>query len=476
MDNTFTAPMIQAVELLLEQKKYVTIRDVFSTMQAADIAALFDALDDSKLPLLFRLLPKELAAETFVEMDEEAQELLIQGFSDTELKEVVDELYVDDMVDIVEEMPANVVKRILRSADSETRKAINEILKYPDDSAGSIMTTEYVTLRPNMTVEDAIKRIRRTGLDKETIYTSDTTYGDITDELHPLLDENHQCNAVVERTDGHVTVFISIPGATENTTPQTSRHRVLPESPLGESVYMPYTKDESRLQLIASRLSGIDIKKENLQEIIRLAEHYVQLLKISICHEDILWMNKVAKKMNKVCSLHQALGMSEAEKEKISNIYNKVYEAVGDMHSTVDHWPERVFVDHLERLRNDENVNRHLYKKYVNYLKLSRRELYDLYSVLLLIEKLQPLLKGVVANQDEIVAKLRPIFFGDDHEANGFLMDIQTMKPTQITDRVNKMVKEKKISEMSRKRDLWMILHENHLYDKSESNWNSQVL
>ena len=93
-----------------------------------------------------------------------------------------------------------------------------------------------------------------------------------------------------------------------------------------------------------------------------------------------------------------------------------------------------------------------------------------------MIEKLQPLLKGVVANQDEIVAKLRPIFFGDDHEANGFLMDIQTMKPTQITDRVNKMVKEKKISEMSRKRDLWMILHENHLYDKSESNWNSQVL
>ena len=172
MDNTFTAPMVQTVDLLLEQKKYVTIRDVFLTMQAADIAALFDALDDSKLPPLFRLLPKELAAETFVEMDEETQELLIHGFSDTELKEVVDELYVDDMVDIVEEMPANVVKRILRSADSETRKAINEILKYPDDSAGSIMTTEYVTLRPNMTVEDAIKRIRRTGLDKETIYTS----------------------------------------------------------------------------------------------------------------------------------------------------------------------------------------------------------------------------------------------------------------------------------------------------------------
>ena len=82
----------------------------------------------------------------------------------------------------------------------------------------------------------------------------------------------------------------------------------------------------------------------------------------------------------------------------------------------------------------------------------------------------------MIANQDVIVEKLRPIFFGDNHAANGFLMDIQDMKPTQITDKVNKMVKEKKISEMSRKRDLWMVLHENHLYDKSESNWNSQVV
>ncbi|MEE1055734.1 MAG: magnesium transporter [Acutalibacteraceae bacterium] len=172
MESNLVASMIQTIELLLEQKKYVTIRDIFTTMQAVDIATLFNELDDSKLPLLFRLLPKELAADTFVEMDDDAQTLLIHGFSDTELKEVVDELYVDDMVDLVEEMPANVVKRILLSADSETRKAINDILKYPDDSAGSIMTTEYVTLRPDMTVSDAIKRIRRTGVDKETIYIS----------------------------------------------------------------------------------------------------------------------------------------------------------------------------------------------------------------------------------------------------------------------------------------------------------------
>ena len=175
MEQNYLMTMGKTIESLLEQKKYVTIRDVLTTMQAIDIAALFNDIDQDRLPLLYRLLPKELAAETFVEMDEDAQTMLIHGFSDTELKEVVDELYVDDMVDLVEEMPANVVKRILRSADNETRKAINEILKYPDDSAGSIMTTEYVSLRPAMTVSDAIKRIRRTGVDKETIYTGYVT-------------------------------------------------------------------------------------------------------------------------------------------------------------------------------------------------------------------------------------------------------------------------------------------------------------
>ena len=154
---------------LAEQKKYSTLRDILVTMNPADAAALFDETEERLLPLLFRLLPKDMAAETFVEMEPDSQELLIHGFSDSELKEVVDELYVDDAVDLVEEMPANVVRRILRQADPETRKLINNILKYPDDSAGSMMTTEYVDLLPTMTVEDSIKRIRRTGTDKETI-------------------------------------------------------------------------------------------------------------------------------------------------------------------------------------------------------------------------------------------------------------------------------------------------------------------
>ena len=158
-------------EALLEEKKYSTIKDVLVTMNPADIAAIFEDVDEERLPLLFRLLPKELAAETFVEMEPEQQEILVEGFSDRELHEVMDELFVDDAVDLVEEMPANVVKRILAQADPQMRREINEILRYPEDSAGSIMTTEYVNLHPSMTVGDAIERIRRTGVDKETIYT-----------------------------------------------------------------------------------------------------------------------------------------------------------------------------------------------------------------------------------------------------------------------------------------------------------------
>ena len=167
----------KALESMLEEKKYATLRDILITMNPADIAALFSSTEETKIPLLFRLLPKELAAETFVEMEPEEQELLIKGFSDNELKEVLDELYVDDAAALVEEMPANVVKRILRQADPEMRSSINQILRYPENSAGSMMTTEYVSLRPAMTVEESILRIRRQGVDKETIYTCYVTEG-----------------------------------------------------------------------------------------------------------------------------------------------------------------------------------------------------------------------------------------------------------------------------------------------------------
>ena len=165
------ATVALTLEALLAGKKYTTLRDVLITMNPADIAGVFEEMEEERLPLLFRLLPKDIAAETFVEMEPDSQELLIRGFSDSELREVLDELYVDDAVDIVEEMPANVVQRILTQAAPEMRKEINEILRYPENSAGSIMTTEYISLRAKMTVGDAISHIRRTGVDKETIYT-----------------------------------------------------------------------------------------------------------------------------------------------------------------------------------------------------------------------------------------------------------------------------------------------------------------
>ncbi len=164
------------------EKKYSQIKSILTDINPADIAVLFDEFPPERQILLFRLLPKEEAAETFVELDNDTQEAFIRAFSDTELREVLDELYLDDTVDIIEEMPATIVKRIIKNTDAQTRASINTLLKYPEDSAGSIMTPEFVDLKKNNTVEDAIKRIRRTGVDKETIYTC---Y--VTDESRHLI-------------------------------------------------------------------------------------------------------------------------------------------------------------------------------------------------------------------------------------------------------------------------------------------------
>ena len=163
--------LVTIITELLEQKKYASLRDILTEMHPADVATMFDELEKRQISLLFRLLPKELAAETFVELDPDNQEALIKAFSDNELREVLDEMYLDDAVDLVEEMPANVVRRILQNTDEETRKMINEVLKYPKDSAGSMMTIEYVQLKESMTVADSFQTIRRTGIDKETIYS-----------------------------------------------------------------------------------------------------------------------------------------------------------------------------------------------------------------------------------------------------------------------------------------------------------------
>ena len=161
-----------------DAKKYQSLRDVMETLPAPDLAAVFEDLPAEKLPVLFRLCPKDLAADVFAELTPATQQQLIDGLTDTELKAVVDELFVDDATDLVEEMPANVVKRILAQADPATRRMINELLKYPEDSAGGVMTTELMALRPDMTVAQAMDAIRENGFDKETInncYVADSS-------------------------------------------------------------------------------------------------------------------------------------------------------------------------------------------------------------------------------------------------------------------------------------------------------------
>ncbi len=212
---------------LIKNKRFVQLKQILSEMQPADIAEIFDEAKNKDIPVLFRILPKALAAEVFVEFEADKQELLVNSFSDSELREVVDELFMDDAADIVEEMPATVAKRILKNTDANTRRQINQLLAYPDDSAGSIMTTEYIDLKRTMTVEEAFDRIRKIGFDTETIYTcyvigsrrklfgtvslkdlllsgKDQIVGDIMDEnvvSANTLDDKEEVAAMFERYD-----------------------------------------------------------------------------------------------------------------------------------------------------------------------------------------------------------------------------------------------------------------------------------
>lgn len=167
---------------LLAERNFKVLKPLLSQFNSTDLAEILNEVPKNDIGVLFRLLPKELAADTFVELDSDMKKAVVDGLTDRELKAVTDELYLDDTVDLIEEMPANVVSRIIAQSDTETRGYINELLKYPKDSAGSIMTIEYVSLHPGMTVEAAFARIRKTGVDKETIYT---LY--VTDEKRKLI-------------------------------------------------------------------------------------------------------------------------------------------------------------------------------------------------------------------------------------------------------------------------------------------------
>ena len=254
----------KAMQAFLDDKKYTTLRDMLVTMNPSDIAGIFDSLEEHRIPVMYRLLPKELAAEVFVEMEPDAQELLIKGFSDNELKEVLDELYVDDAADLVEEMPANVVKRILKHADPEMRTAINQILRYEEYSAGSIMTTEYVSLRPHMTVEEAILRIRRQGVDKETIYTCYVT--DASRKLLGLVTVKDLLLADDDETPIRDIMITNVISATTS----TDQEEVAKMLSKYNYLAMPVLDSESRMVGIVTFDDAMDVMEEEATEDIEM--------------------------------------------------------------------------------------------------------------------------------------------------------------------------------------------------------------
>jgi hypothetical protein len=342
--------------------------------------------------------------------------------------------------------------------------------------------------------------------------------------VRTLLDENQQCDALVERNDGHITLFVTIPGAAEKAHVMNSRPRILPASPLGEEVRMPFTKAESTLQLVATRLLKTELKQENLQELLKLSARYVSLLKLSICHDDCIWLNSIRKKLDKVELLSKEWAMTKEEAELLSDVYKKVRACAGDMHRTSDHWPERVFKQHLNTIRGDKAITGHLFNKYcqtflsgkdfaeadkqrmnlelerlrlwlqempwselrnpedldamalkVNYLGLSRTELYDLFSVILLVEKLDEILDGGSFSMEEVTEQLLPIFYNDRVAVRDFLSNCLNRKPQEITKQVYELVQKRVISDISAHRPLWQVLHDYDIYEKTESNWNDQL-
>lgn len=244
---------------LICEKKYTKLRSLLSKMNPADIGPIFEEIPQKELPIVFRILPKELAAEVFVEMETDAQQLLIESFRDSEIREVFDELFMDDAVDIIDEMPASVAKRILKQADAETRKTINKLLAYPEDSAGSIMTTEYVNLKKDMTVEEAFNKIRTVGVDTELIYTC---Y--VTDRSRRLLGLVTVKDLLLNQIDTVISDIMDENVIYSNTL--DDKEQVAGQFEKYDLVALPVVDNENRLVGIVTVDDAIDVIQEEATE------------------------------------------------------------------------------------------------------------------------------------------------------------------------------------------------------------------
>ncbi len=276
---------------LLSERNFSVLRPLIASMNALDLAEVFNEIrDESELHVLFRILPKDLAAETFVEMDSDVKETLIHKLNDRELRAVMDELFLDDTVDIIEEMPASVVKRVLAQSDSETRAYINEILKYPKDSAGSIMTIEFVSLHATMTVDEAFERIRKTAIDKETIYTCYVV--DATNKLIGLVTAKDLMLASKKKTIEEIMNDNLIYAHTEDDKEEVARTI----SDYG-FLALPVVDRETRLVGIVTVDDAMDvIQSENTEDIAKMAavtptdKPYLKTSVWRICLSRLPWL------------------------------------------------------------------------------------------------------------------------------------------------------------------------------------------
>ena len=327
------------------------------------------------------------------------------------------------------------------------------------------------------------------------------------EELKPLLDEQGLLNATISRHDGHVTAWIEVPSIPESPCPSPRTKRVLPESPLPRGVSLGFSAEERALQVVASLLAKAPVGIDSIGEFIEMAERYMPLSRISISREDALWRDHILKQFRKACKLK----LPEEQRERLKQLYDELITTIGDFRVRYEPWKLKVFEGQLAGLRAQADDEGGLFERFekfatlskedkqtiigrlacwlkampqaelcdfhdhsqlvekLNYLGVSRRELYDVYAALLLLERYQGM-------EESLVSKLLSIFYENEQEVKDFLAKIQGMKPKEITAKVNQLVKEGKISKFSCHRDLWKVLHDNGLYDRSESNWNMQVV
>lgn len=274
----------------LENKKFATLKPILTEMEPADIAEVMNDIDKNDVLLLFRLLPKDLASDVFVDIDTDRQKLLIESFTDKEVSRIINDLFADDTADLIEEMPSNVVIRILRLSSPETRADINRLLGYPKDSAGSIMTTEFVSLRPHMTAESSLNKIRKQAIDKETIYTC---Y--VTDDKKHLLGTVSAKDLILHKPEDKISDFMDENIISAHTS--TDKEEVSQLLSKYDLLAVPIIDSENRITGIVTVDDAIDVIQDEANEdiskiaaIVPTSKPYLQTNTFTLFKSRLPWL------------------------------------------------------------------------------------------------------------------------------------------------------------------------------------------